>query len=154
MTLARFTKSARLMAVLAVLLGLCLGKPPEATRLATSPSFGLTRGASSYMPRKQQRVRALVSRAFPAPSVRDRSRQPEANTAPHRTEELSRRLLHPSRTRVGARAETDAMPHRLRCEGLTHRACRSAPTVLFGAPRSIRMPSQLPPPSDLKGFIP
>src|SRR6516225_1953293 len=102
MTLARFTKSARLMAVLAVLLGLCLGKPPEATRLATSPSFGLTRGASSYLPRKQQRVRALVSRAFPTPSVRACSGKPEAKTTPRRTEEMSRLLLHPSRTRVGA----------------------------------------------------
>ena len=115
MTLARITKSPRPMAVLAVLLGLCLGKPPEATRLATSPSFGLTRGASSYIPRKQQRVRALVSRAFPAPSIRACSRKPKAKTATRPTEELSRLLLHPSRTRVGARAEKAAMPHRLRC---------------------------------------
>jgi len=103
------------MVALALLLGLCIGKPPEATRLATSPSFGLPRCASSYLPRKQQRVRVPSPAAAPASVARACQRGPEAILTSCRPPETGCAAGSPSRARIRPRAEWDAMPHPLRC---------------------------------------
>jgi hypothetical protein len=113
--LARDVKSSPTMAVLAVLLGFCLSKPPEATRLATSASFGLPRGASSYLPRKQQRVRALSARPWPAASAQVYPRAPKATPSPHRLQVVTRPLSSADPAPIRARAQWDARPHPLRC---------------------------------------
>jgi hypothetical protein len=103
------------MAVLVVLLGFCLSKPPEATRLATSASFGLPRSASSYLPRKQQRVRVLSARPRPAAVAHVYPRSPEATTSPHRIRVVTRLLPSVDPSLIRARAQRDARPHPLRC---------------------------------------
>lgn len=113
--MSRKPKSSPPMAVLAVFLGLCLCKPPEATRLATSPSFGLTRGATSYLPRKQQRVRVVSSRSR---SVRDELANASGSKAalsPHQTVAPPRFFQPPDRGRIRARAEKEIRRHPLRC---------------------------------------
>lgn len=102
------------MALLAVALGLCLSKPPEATRLATSSSFGLPRSATSYLPRKQQRVRVLSSRGSTLPAHAF-PRGPKAIATPLRAGDPPRLFQPPPPSQVGVRAEKDARPHFLRC---------------------------------------
>ncbi len=115
MTLARKMITPRNMAALAVFLGLCLAKPPEGTRLATSPSFGLPRGPSSYLPRKQQRVRVLGSRALPVPTLRAGAggRHPSP-LAPRSEKSPTPSRSRPERT-LRARVQNVETPHPLRC---------------------------------------
>jgi hypothetical protein len=115
MTLARKMISPRHMAALAVLLGLCLGKPPEATRLATSPSFGLPRGPLSYMPRKQQRVRVLWSRTLPVPSRRASAGGPHHSPLAIRSDQPTTPSRYPLDLTLRSRAQNVEASHPLRC---------------------------------------
>lgn len=103
------------MAALLILLGLCIGKPPEATRLATSPAFGRPRDAFSYMPRKQQRVRVLSVRAGTTPAAHACPRGSKATISPRETGGLTRFFRAPSPERVRPRPEKVSKPHPLRC---------------------------------------
>lgn len=111
----RAMRSPRYLALLVFLLGSCLGKPPEATRLATSPSFSLPRGAASFLPRKQQRARLVSSRSVLATTVRACSRRREAATLPTEPIALPRRFRPIAQARLTPRAEMEGMTHPLRC---------------------------------------
>ena len=113
--MARQMISPRQMAVLAVLLGLCLSKPPERTCLSTSPSFNLPRCATSYLPRKQQRVRVVSSRTLPAPTLRASSGGRDAMPTPTRPDKLAPTLRSHSEVAIRLRVEMVGTPHPLRC---------------------------------------
>ena len=140
------------MAMLAVLLGLCLGKPPEATRLATSPAFGLPAGASSYLPRKQQRVRVLFVRALTRPTVRACSRGPAAmprRRIGRRGSTPVLRLPVPTRTRRELETEGDAAPAPVLAPAVR---CSHAPPIPSAPSRprpslALRRPDPQPVPS-------
>jgi hypothetical protein len=97
-----------------IILGLCLGKIPERTPYVTSPAFNKLRGPSSYMPRKQQRVRVTHARALTTRRAR---------TSPHGTGSVSafvpQDLFYipdmPFRTDVLRGVQIPRVTHPLRC---------------------------------------
>ena len=103
------------MVVLTVLVGLCLSKPPEATRLATTASFGLPRCASSYLPRKQQRVRVFSTSLSPLTAVRACHRAPHAIALPHRSGDATWTSGLAAASPIRLTADRDSRPHPLRC---------------------------------------
>jgi hypothetical protein len=109
-------KSPRYMAALAVLIGLCVCKPPEWTRLSTAPSFSLTRCASSYLPRKQQRVRVPSFRILSAQAARAIPHDPDATIIPSERPSLSwNSRLADEAVRIRPVAGIRGMAHPLRC---------------------------------------
>jgi hypothetical protein len=108
-------KSPGSLMALAVLLGFCIGKPPEATRLATSPSFGLPRSASSYLPRKQQRVRLAPAGTTTEATLRTHPRGPKAALLSRLPDDASRPGMPLTPSPIRPRSGEGAMSHPLRC---------------------------------------
>lgn len=116
MTLVYTMKSPRHMAALAVLIGLCISKPPEWTCLSTSPSISLPRCASSYLPRKQQRVRVPSLRIPSTQAARALPHGPDATIIPSERPSLSwNSRLADEAARIRPVAGIRGMAHPLRC---------------------------------------